>query len=410
MLCKHQIEDIKEKYGLPCYVFNEDSFKVNYKHLLTAMRSMYNKYEIAYSYKTNYTPRICSIVKELGGYAEVVSDMEYDIARTVGYDSPHIIYNGPYKGPKLREHLLNDGIVNIDNLNEVERVITIAEEEQHSCLVGIRVNIDVGQSFISRFGIDSDSDDLTIAVEKLKDCEYTSLVGLHCHIGQTRGLDAWKTRTEKMLSLADNYIDGVPHYIDLGSGMFGDMAPEMKAQFSGHVPTYEEYACTTAEIIAEHYLEVSESEKPVFFTEPGTTVDNRYIDLVAEVDSIKRIREKNFAVLNCSIHNLGDVSGSVKLPLAVIENSKDREKYNDIDLVGYTCLERDVPYKNYFGMLGKGDYLLFGNVGGYSNVDKPPFILPQCAMIGISNSETYLIMRRETTEDILSTYELSFDR
>lgn len=403
---KQRIEDIKAQFGLPCYVFDEKAFRENYIALRTALCNAYPHYEIAYSYKTNYAPKICAVVKSMGGYAEVVSDMEYEIAKAVGYDNGHIVYNGPFKGPKLEEHLLAGGILNIDNLEEIDRVTTFAAETGRCFKVGIRVNIHVGQSFISRFGIDAASEDLAIAVARLKACPYTKLVGLHCHIGQSRGIQAWKARTENMLKLADQFIEGTPEYLDLGSGMFGDMAPEMLKQFSVQVPSYEDYASVTAAVVAEHYRNVPENKKPILFTEPGTTVDNRYVDLLAEVDSIKKIKGKDFAVLNCSVHNLGDVSGSVKLPLTVVENASAREAYTDMDFVGYTCLERDVPYKNYTGMLGKGDYLVFGNVGGYSNVDKPPFILPQCAMIGVMDNSTYVIKRKETTEDILSTYLL----
>lgn len=398
------IEKIKGKFGLPCYVFDEIEFCANYQHLEKVLRDAYCKYRVAYSYKTNYAPKMCSLVKAMGGYAEVVSDMEYDIAKAVGYENSKIVYNGPFKGPKMEEHLLNGGILNIDNLEEIDRVVGFANQVKKNFKVGIRVNINIGQSFVSRFGIDADSDDLKLAVELLNQCEYTKLVGLHCHIGQSRDVVAWKARTTLILDLADKYMEGIPEYLDLGSGMFGDMVPEMMKQFAVNVPTYEEYAMVTAELVNIHYKDISVERKPILFTEPGTTVDNRYIDLIAEVDSIKKIKGKDMAVLNCSIHNLGDVSGSVKLPLEVIENAKSRQKYTDMDLVGYTCLERDVPYRNYTGELGKGDYLVFGNVGGYSNVDKPPFILPQCAMIGISDKETYVIKRRETTEDILSTY------
>lgn len=401
---KHEIERIKKAFGLPCYVFDEKAFRENYLHLKAALTNAYSNYQIAYSYKTNYAPKICAIVKEMGGYAEVVSDMECDIARAVGYDSPMIVYNGPFKGPKLEEHLLNGGIVNIDNLDEIDRVTTFAAAEKKVFKVGIRVNINVGQGFISRFGIDADSGDLEEAVHRLNRCNYTRLVGLHCHIGQSRGIDAWKKRTTRMLELADRFIDGIPEYLDLGSGMFGDMVPEMLKQFSVKVPSYEEYAVVTAGLVEEHYRTVPTNKKPMLFTEPGTTVDNRYIDLIAQVDSIKTIKNKDIAVLNCSIHNLGDVTGSVKLPLKIVENSEGRREYQMMDLVGYTCLERDVPYRDYCGTLGKGDYLVFGNVGGYSNVDKPPFILPQCAMIGVYGEETYVIKRKETTEDILSTY------
>lgn len=402
----NDISKIKKEYGLPCYVFDEKAFCENYRHLETALRSSYGNYQIAYSYKTNYAPKLCSIVKNMGGYAEVVSDMEYEIAKAVGYSSSKIIYNGPFKGAKLEEHLLENGILNIDNLEEIDRVVAFANTQKREFKVGVRVNINVGQNFISRFGIDADSDDLQIAVDKLHKCKYTRLVGLHCHIGQSRSLEAWKKRTETMLVLADKYIEEIPEYLDLGSGMFGDMTTEMLEQFAVVVPTYEEYAQVTSEIVKMHYLDVPEKNKPILFTEPGATVDNRYIDLIAEVDSIKKIKGKAIAVLNCSIHNLGDVCMSVKLPLKIIPNSSDRKEYQDMDLVGYTCLERDVPYKNFSGVIGKGDYLVFGNIGGYSNVDKPPFILPQCAMIGIGNNGTYVIKRKETTEDVLSTYVL----
>ena len=61
-------------------------------------------------------------------------------------------------------------------------------------------------------------------------------------------------------------------------------------------------------------------------------------------------------------------------------------------------------YRGLNGNIGVGDYVLFGNVGGYSNVDKPPFILPNCAMVSVKEGETRLIKRKETYEDILATY------
>ncbi len=400
---KELIEKIKERYELPCYVFDELTFRKNYKQLLLSMRKYYPKYEIAYSYKTNYAPKLCMIVKELGGYAEVVSDMEYDIARKIGYQSKKIVYNGPFKGPEMEEHVVNEGILNIDNLEEVHRVIEIACKYNSLLKVGIRVNIDVGQKFVSRFGIDAKSDDLSLAVKMLRECDRTKLIGFHCHIGQARGLDAWKRRTEQLLELSDLYIDGIPEYIDLGSGMCGDMDAELKEQFFD-VPSYEQYAQATAKLVAEHYKNVNMNNKPILFTEPGTTVDNKYVDLIAEIDSIKRINGQDLAVLNCSIHNLGDVALSVKLPIKVFSKGQIQTKYKNMNWVGYTCLERDVMYKGYSGLLGKGDYVVFRNVGGYSNVDKPPFILPQCAMVGTNGTDWYTIKRRETTEDILSTY------
>ena len=59
-------------------------------------------------------------------------------------------------------------------------------------------------------------------------------------------------------------------------------------------------------------------------------------------------------------------------------------------------------YRNYNGEIAVGDYIVFGNVGGYSNVSKPPFIRSNCAMVSSTGA---VIKRTETVKEILSTYE-----
>lgn len=110
----------------PFYVFDTQGFIENYQALQAAMQQVYPNYRVAYSYKTNYTPYICNLVKSLGGYAEVVSDMEYRLARKLGYENSHIVYNGPAKGSCMEEHLRNGGISNVDNPAEAARVAQLA--------------------------------------------------------------------------------------------------------------------------------------------------------------------------------------------------------------------------------------------------------------------------------------------
>lgn len=81
------------KLNTPYYVFNADEFLNNYHHLELSLRNIYPEYHIAYSFKTNHTPAVCKLVKERGGYAEGVSDMEYTLAPKVGFDKSKIIYN-----------------------------------------------------------------------------------------------------------------------------------------------------------------------------------------------------------------------------------------------------------------------------------------------------------------------------
>ena len=75
------------------------------------MRSVYGNYRIAYSFKTNYAPYICRSAKVLGAFAEVVSGMEYEIARRLGISTSKVHFNGPYKNSKaVKEIILGGGI------------------------------------------------------------------------------------------------------------------------------------------------------------------------------------------------------------------------------------------------------------------------------------------------------------
>ena len=136
----------------PFYVFDTQGFIENYQALQAAMQQVYPNYRVAYSYKTNYTPYICNLVKSLGGYAEVVSDMEYRLAKKLGYENSRIVYNGPAKGSCMEEHLRSGGISNVDNPAEAARVAKLAAAcPECTIKIGLRINMDLG--FVSRFGM-----------------------------------------------------------------------------------------------------------------------------------------------------------------------------------------------------------------------------------------------------------------
>lgn len=393
-----KVTEYYEAWGSPLYVFDEESFLKNYLHFETCFKSAYKKYLISYSYKTNYSPYICRLVRSLGGYAEVVSDMELMIARMAGNPDDHIVYNGPSKGPLLDEFLLHGGIVNVDNYEELNRILTFAGKyPEQRIKFGLRVNIDIGQGFVSRFGIDED--ELGKAFERVRLVHNAKVIGLHCHIGKSRSIEAWRKRAQTMLGLADRFFTSAPSYISLGSGMYGEMMPSLAHQFGEDLPSYEAYAEVVARPFADHY---PDGDGPILFTEPGTTLINKYISFIAKVTAIKHIKGKTFVVLDGSKHNLGELCELKQLPVQIMGSGHQRETVRHADFVGYTCLEHDILRKDYDGEIAVGDYVIFDNVGGYSNVSKPPFIKPNCCMV---SSKGNLIKRAESTEEIICTYE-----
>lgn len=394
-----------KEIGTPFYIFDKQGFIDNYESLNQIFKTVYPDYQISYSYKTNYTPYICNIVKQLGGYAEVVSDMEYTLAKKIGYDNRQIVYNGPSKGPLAIEHLENNGILNIDSLDEIRRIIHHCNQHpDNNYTCGLRINIDFGGNFISRFGLSTSNDDIEKAISLIDSTPNLKLVGLHCHISRHRGLEAWAKRAEIMLDTADKYIEGVPEYISLGSGMFSDMPKFLKEQFGGNaVPSYQDYAEVAIKPFAKHYKE--SNVKPMLFTEPGTTIVARYLNFVSKVLSIKEIRSRQIANMDGDYHNLGEICTMKQLPVTVIPGGNVQHLYSNLDIMGFTCLEQDVMYPKFDRPLAEGDILVFNNVGGYSIVSKPQFIKPNCAMFAVDkNDKVELIMRAETFSDIFDKF------
>lgn len=396
--------ELLRHFGSPLFVFDDKGFVDNYYLLCNAFRKRYQNYTPSYSYKTNYTPHICKLVKRLGGYAEVVSDMELYVAQKIGYRHEHIVYNGPNKGEMMEEHILKGGISNIDNKAEAERVVALAKNHPETIIkIGVRINTDIGANFISRFGLEVGSQEMDDVVTMLKKESNIKIVGLHMHVSRARYIEAWQKRIDNILAAADKYIDGVPEYIDLGSGMFADMEDYLKNQFTIKVPTYEEYAEVVAGTMAKHYQNVE--TKPLLITEPGTTVVSRYLSILTTVTGAKSIKGHNYAIVDADYHNTGETGKMMKLPYTIYSVGNGEEAGIDPDVVGYTCLEQDILFKSMPEKLRIGDVIEFRNIGGYSVVYKPPFILPCCAMIAIrEDGSVELIKRRETFEDIFHTF------
>ena len=413
LVSKEMVEKLANEYEMPLYIFHVDEFKTNYLELLNTIRQYYHKYNIAYSYKTNYTPKICQVVKELGGLAEVVSDMEFNLARKMGYDCRNIVYNGPVKGAGLFAQLKNGGVANVDSLDEIATIVEFAKKNTDLIIrIAFRVNIDIGQGFISRFGLDAyedeyddSSSELHKAFDIVEEQINIKVVGLHCHVGRSRGIEAWQNRVRIMFTLVDRYFNGVPEFIDFGSGMNSVMEPVLAEQFNGHIPAFSEYAQIIGKAMLEKYGDMPEEEQPILYTEPGTTLISGCMSFLGTVETIKNVKGKSYITFDCSGGNMGDICHLKNLPIEVYHNGKEVKLVENAAFVGYTCLEHDHMYEGFNGKIAVGDVVQFRNIGSYSNVFKPPFILPNCAMVQLDkDGQVELIKKKETFNDIFQSY------
>lgn len=398
-----RIKDLTVTYGDAFYLLDSVQFEENFLKLKSAFSRYYPNFNIAYSYKTNYTPKLCRIIDEQGGYAEVVSDMEMEIAQRLGVSPVKIIWNGPYKNPdKLRELLLLGGTVNVDTIDELNSIEKIAVAYTDKVFnVGIRCNFDVGDGVVSRFGIDVGGDEFEKVLREFAKNKNIHLINLQCHFAK-RNIEFWPARAKGMVLLTKKVsqkIGYLPERIDIGGGLYGNMEESLRKQFPIDIPTYEDYAIAAAKVFAESFSE----NKPELVIEPGSALVGDCMKFVGKIETIKNIRGKTFVTVLGSQKNIS-MSG-VNPPMEILHSENDSRYYENADFVGYTCIEGDVLYRNYCGNLAIGDYVVISNCGSYSLVMKPPFIMPNFPVLDICDERrTEVIKRAESFNDLFHTF------
>jgi len=397
---KQIIEQLRDEYGEAFYLLDSAQFRKNFAELKTAFNNIYPNWNIAYSYKTNYTPKLCKIVNELGGYAEVVSEMELEIAKRVGCKMDRVIWNGPIKNvPIMEQFLLDGGTINIDSIEELEQVKDIHNRHADKLIhVGIRCNYDVNDGVVSRFGFDIDGAEFMEAVKFATTTNNVKFINFQCHFAK-RQIAYWPARAKGMVDLIDR-LGIIPERIDIGGGLFGKMAESLRAQFSCEIPDYEAYAKAAAQVFADYFAD--KDVKPELLIEPGSAVVGDCMKFIGTVKTIKNVRGKWIATVLGSQKNIS-MTG-INPPMEVIAMGGEQKEYKDLDFVGFTCIEGDVLYHNYTGKLAHQDAIVISNCGSYSLVMKPPFILPNFPVLDISEGKTEVIKRAENFEDLFHTF------
>ena len=330
--------------------------------------------------------------------------MELEVATRSGVKPERIIWNGPIKKAKKdREHLFTRGTVTIDSIYEIENIKEIAQENPGKTInVGVRLNYDVGDGVLSRFGFDVDGEDFNTVLQFIKDTPNLHLINLQAHFAK-RSPEFWTARAEGMLKVYDRVVEqyGLKvNRLDIGGGIYGRMPISLRSQLGIGEVDYDDYARRAAKAFADHFR--GRNDAPYLFIEPGSAVAGDCMRFVSRIETIKTVRGKKIATVIGSQKNIS--MNGINPPMEIIAGGGEREVVEDCDIVGFTCIEGDVLQKNYKGEIGIGDYIVISNCGSYSLVMKPPFILPNFPVLDISDGKVEMIKRAETFDDLFHTF------
>lgn len=403
------LKGLDEIFGSPFYLMDAGQYRHNIKNFLDAFKKKYEKVVAGYSFKTNYVPALCKIALEEGVMAEVVSEMEYELARKIGFEK--VIFNGPIKRPDIFEKALEHGaVINLDSEYEVEMIYEYAQKHPDVGLrVGMRININLtdenGNSSIQcglrfgRFGFPSDIIGRNIA--RLREAG-VKIISLHGHTSTSdRAVLNYKIITQHMLQVCEQYELNELEWFDIGGGYFG-AAPE-GLDLAGR-PSYEDYAnCVLDEVLAnEWFIRV----QPTIVIEPGSSVVSNVFSYYTKVYQNKKVGKVNFVMVDGTVFDVKPTMHTNNLPHKLYRASANQEQYV-CDVVGSTCMEKDVMLKDVsLPKMEAGDFIQFNGVGAYTICLTPTFINFLAPILIFENGEYKEVRRRQNIDDILTVYKL----
>jgi diaminopimelate decarboxylase len=403
------VRQLIEKYGSPLYVVSEQTIRRKYQEFIRAFRSYYPDTIVAYSYKTNYVMGICAILRDEGGWAEVTSGFEYDIARSLEIPGNQIVYNGPYKPTEQLIRAVREGaLINIDSMTEIYQLEEIATRFQPPLKVGMRVNMNLNYPPWDKFGFNLESGQAWEACQRIHTSGALKVVGLHIHAG-TYLMDPgiYDRAMSGLVGLSlqiEKFLDSEIEYLDLGGG-YASSNTLLNQMLPGELtcPTFEQYAdglCTPLINQLGRF-----KRKPLLILEPGRALVDEGMLLLTTVVSTKRLSNGAKGVILDAGVNLLPTAYYFKHDLAASENLEVTSE--EVNIYGPLCMQVDTLRIGVrMPPIQKGSVIVIKNVGAYNFVHSLQFIFPRPAVVLVHDGETEILVQAETGNDILRLHRV----
>jgi diaminopimelate decarboxylase len=398
-----KIKKLITKYSTPSIFVSHRNLKKRYQKLKSALDSYYPNYDIAYSFKTNNIAGICSIFKEFGAKAEVVSGYEYFLAKKIGYQGKDIIFNGPYKKEEELTRAFKEGtLVNVDNLDELRIIKEISKSLNELIKVGIRLN---SSKWSSHFGFNIESNEAFKACQEIISNKKLVLSGFQMHIGfNIDNVDDYVFETKIIGDLASKVESklGIKiSYIDIGGGFPAGLKPFTKKVWN--LPDINDYV----KAISLEMLKKFPKRDIKLILEPGRYLVDEGVLLTTKVISAKKAKGAQEVIVDTTLDHLATVTYSEQ-EVSILRKIIKSDNLST-NIYGATCRENDVLVKNKnLPEIKTGDYLIFNKIGAYNISWQNQFCYPRPAIVLIDErNKTRILRKKETFEDIIKSQKIS---
>ncbi|MEM4756246.1 MAG: hypothetical protein QW594_03875, partial [Candidatus Woesearchaeota archaeon] len=179
---RHAFLNAASRYGTPLYLLDEPALRANAQAFANALKQAFPQGNALYAFKSNDLPYLIHCLKEEGYGADVASEPELRLALALGFT--RIIYTAPVKSTDALTLAITHQskvILNIDNIEELERVLALKRKhyKENPLRISLRLALFANNSKWQKFGLA-----LPQAIQAIKSIEAAktcALVGFHFH-------------------------------------------------------------------------------------------------------------------------------------------------------------------------------------------------------------------------------------
>lgn len=298
------------KYGTPLYVYDGELIADRYRRFFDAFSRRFHNVKIFYACKANTSLAVCSLIRELGAGADVVSAGELKTAIAAGISPDEVLYTSNSKSDSDLRAALDAGVmVNVDSLEELDSLNKIASGFKAKARVSFRINPSINPRTHpkiatglkeSKFGLHIQGGIALKACRKAAGMRSLNVVGVHTHIGSqiqdagnfveaaVRVFD-FAVELKKKLGLALNFID-------LGGGLGVDY------YCGGASLSPEGLARALEPVIQDGFCRLG--YQPALVFEPGRYIVAESGVLLTRVNSVKETPYRRFVNVDCGFNTL----------------------------------------------------------------------------------------------------------
>lgn len=404
-----------EEFGSPLFVVSEAGLRASIRAFRSVFTAAGVETRIAYSYKTNYLPAVCRVFHDEGALAEVVSGMEYSLARALGVPGEDIVFNGPHKTREdLARAFAEGALVNIDGFDDLDRAVEVARASDRPARIGIRVNFRYGPAPWTKFGFSDERGESQRALERIAAEPNLELICIHNHSG-TFQLDPkiYGRATEVLIDTAKRAraLGMAPSIADLGGGF--PSSNRLKPIFDRPHPLSpeDERIAPFAEAILNPLCRAKDAfgEQPVLMLEPGRAVVDAPVTLITTVIATKENAGHQAGVVIDAGVNLLPTAYWYDHEVGELAEGDGEQGVarRPVSIFGPLCMQIDVVRDSaLLPPLTVGTPLAIANVGAYSISQSMQFIQERPAVVMMGPDGPEVIRRRETWRDVFALDEV----